>query len=227
MLQNKKILTVIPARGGSKGLPGKNVKTLIDKPLIAWTIELANRCEFIDRVVVSTDDTDIAEVAKAHGADVPFMRPAELATDSAPTKDALVHCVNALDENYDVLVLLQPTSPLRTLETLQTGIELSVQENASVVSVSESAKPIEWMFYRAEKGIEYVTQEHPRPTRRQECKPVYYVDGCVYVMPISDLLAGKPIFDENALTVVSQSGEAVDIDTIKDFEFCEFLLKGK
>ncbi len=226
MVSGKKVLAVIPARGGSKGLPGKNIKSLQGKPLIAWSIELANRSSLIDRVVVSTDDAEIAEIAKAAGADIPFLRPAELASDSSPTKDALVHCVENLNENYDMLVLLQPTSPLRTIETMEACIHLCADAGKTVISVSESKKPVEWMFYRHDKGFNYVMNGIHTPTRRQDCKPVYYVDGNVYCLPISGMQDSHDIFNEHSLTVVSQEQESVDIDTIEDFKYCEYLLKG-
>lgn len=226
MFADKKILAVIPARGGSKGLPRKNVKLLQDKPLITWSIEVAKRSELIDRVVVSTDDAEIADVAKQAGADVPFMRPEHLASDSSPTKDALIHCVQTLTEDYDILLLLQPTSPLRTLETMESCIKLSAESGKTVISVSESKKPVEWMFYRHDAGFNYVLDGVTKPTRRQDCKPVYYVDGCVYCIQIAELEASHDIFNEHSLTVVSKEQESVDIDTIQDFNYCEYLLKG-
>jgi len=227
MFADKKVLAVIPARGGSKGLPGKNIKMLDGKPLIAWSIELAKQCEFIDRVVVSTDDDEIASVAAAWGADVPFKRPATLASDTSPTIDTLRHCIDTLDGTFDNVVLLQATTPLRTLQTLNTCIETSITANQVVISVSESKKPVEWMFYRHDNGFNYVLDGIHKPTRRQDCKPAFYVDGNVYCMSAEHACVSDEIFDEHSLTVVSQPNEAVDIDTIDDFEYCEYLLKGK
>lgn len=227
MYAGNKVLAVIPARGGSKGLPGKNIKMLDGKPLIAWSVGLAKQCEYIDRVVVSTDDDEIASVAAAWGADVPFKRPAALASDTSPTIDALRHCINTLDAAFDTVVLLQATSPLRTLQTLNACIETSITANQTVISVSESKKPVEWMFYRHDNGFNYVLDGIHKPTRRQDCKPAFYVDGNVYCIPVEQLHTGEEIFDEHSLTVVSQPNEAVDIDTIDDFEYCEYLLKGK
>ncbi|UAA39138.1 acylneuraminate cytidylyltransferase family protein [Paraneptunicella aestuarii] len=227
MIAGKKVLAVIPARGGSKGLPGKNIRELHGKPLIVWSIELANQSATIDRVVVSTDDEHIVRIAEQAGADVPFLRPAELATDFSPTKDALVHCLDNLPESYDILVLLQPTSPLRTRKTLEACISLCAESDKTVISVSKNKKAVEWMFYRHENGLEYVLGDANRPTRRQYCKPVYYVDGCVYCMPVAGFKDSTVIFDENSLTVVSEEQESVDIDSISDFEYCEYLFKRK
>lgn len=227
MKYGKKILAVIPARGGSKGLPGKNIRPLCDKPLIGWSIELANRTDAIDKVVVSTDDAVIAEVARQFAADVPFMRPAELATDEATTRDALVHCVENLPEQFDFLVLLQPTTPLRTAHTLEACIELSIKTDRAVISASPSKKALEWMFYRKDNGIDFVLGDRAQGQRRQDCSPTYFVDGCVYCLPIHRLLNHQQILDTDVLTVLSQPQEAVDIDTLEDFEYCEYLLKRK
>jgi len=121
MYKGKKILALIPARGGSKGLPGKNIKPLLGKPLIAWTIEQAKASKYVDRVVVSTDDDEIAEVAIRYGAEVPFLRPKELARDDSPTIDAILHALDFFSdkgERFDLLALLEPTSPLRDSEDI-------------------------------------------------------------------------------------------------------------
>ncbi len=227
MLMGKRVLAVIPARSGSKGLPGKNLRDLKGRPLIAWSIDQALQSSVVDRVVVSTDDSAIAKVATQYGADVPFLRPRDLAGDHSPTRDALVHCVDTLAEQYDYLVLMQPTSPLRTQQTLSACIELSIKYNERVISVSESHKPVEWMFYRKQDGFTYVIDGISSPTRRQDCRPVHYVDGCVYCMPVNMLIEKQNLFDESSLTVVSSPKEAVDIDTLEDFQYCEFLLSGE
>ena len=116
MFLGEKVLGIIPARGGSKGLPGKNILETNGKPLISWTIQQANRSRYIDKVIVSTDDKKIAEIGKKEGADIPFIRPANLATDTAKTIDVVEHVISTLSkngENYDVIVLLEPTSPLQ------------------------------------------------------------------------------------------------------------------
>lgn len=223
----KKVVALIPARGGSKGLPGKNIRPLENKPLIAWSIELAQKSKLIDKVVVSTDAQNIADVALLYGASVPFLRPANLATDEATTKAVIEHCIQSLSEEIDVLVLLQPTSPLRTLQTLEKCIKTCLEKGSTVISVSESKKPVEWMFYRHESGFSYVLDDVHTPTRRQDCKPAHYVDGCVYCFSVPSFFKSKNLFDENSLTVVSQENESVDIDTIEDFKYCEYLLKGK
>lgn len=226
MIHGKSVLAIIPARGGSKGLPGKNIRPLKNKPLIAWSIELAQQCDYIDALAVSTDDPEIAQVATDFGAQPPFMRPTELATDTAGSREVLLHALAQLKQKFDVVVLLQPTTPLRTMATLKAAIELCVETDKTVISVSENSKPLAWMFYREEQGIRFVVQDGATNlARRQAHEPVYYVDGNVYCWPTDELLNRAVLFDENTLTVVSGAHEAVDIDTIHDFHYCEFLIK--
>ena len=130
------ILAVIPARGGSKGIPGKNIKDLYGQPLISYTIQAALDCKKIDRVVVSTDSEEIAGVAKKYGADVPFLRPAALAMDTSKTIDAVIDVLERLQETYEYVVLLQPTSPLRTAEDIEKAIDKAVTSGKDVASVS-------------------------------------------------------------------------------------------
>ena len=142
-----KVLGIIPARGGSKGMPKKNIRPLLNKPLIAWTIEQALKSKYIDRVVVSTDDPAIARLAKKHGADVPFMRPDKLATDKAKSIDVVSHALLSLPEKYDYVVLLQPTSPLRTADDIDACVKLCMSKGGnSCVSVTESEKNPHWMY---------------------------------------------------------------------------------
>lgn len=227
MINNKNVLAIIPARGGSKGLPGKNIKPLDGKPLIAWTIELALQSSYIDDVVVSTDDIAIADISVKAGARIPFMRPTQLATDSALTVDVLLHCLERLPDHFDLLVVLQPTSPLRKLKTLDECISRCAQTNQPVISVTENPKALEWMFFRKGERLHNVTEKPVIPTRRQECTPVYYVDGNVYCIAVSDFKKTRRLFDNTTLSVISQQGESIDIDTMSDFEYCEYLIKRK
>lgn len=225
-----RILAIIPARGGSKGLPGKNIKPLCGKPLIVWTIELALECPLISRVVVSTDDEAIAGVAKKAGADIPFMRPSDLAGDESSSHDVLRHCVSNIKGFYDIVVLLQPTTPLRTQATLSRALEACIAASKPVVTVSKSSKPLEWMYYISDERMEFACEspnESRRPSRRQDCKDVFYIDGNVYCWPTSVLMSQPTLLDASTIPIVSSSSEAVDIDTISDFHYCEFLLKRK
>ena len=147
MINGKSVLAVIPARGGSKGLPRKNIKDLAGKPLIAWSIDAAKKSKYIDRCIVSTDDKSVAETSKQHGSIVPFMRPPELATDDANSNDVILHALEMLGDPYDIVMLLQPTSPLRKSEDIDHALEFVQGNNVpTVVSVCSSNKPLHWHF---------------------------------------------------------------------------------
>lgn len=138
MYNGKKILALVPARAGSKGLPGKNVRLLLNKPLIAWSIEAGLRSKYVDRVIASTDGEDIASVAGEYGADVPFLRPAELALDSSPSIDFILHTLDWLQlhkDIYEYLVLLEPTSPLRDSEDVDLAIEALLNQGDRADSI--------------------------------------------------------------------------------------------
>ena len=147
MYNNKEVLAIIPARGGSKRLPGKNIKDLNGKPLIAWTIDAALRSKYIDKSVVSTDDEIIAEISQKYGAEVPFIRPKELATDTASSIDVILHAINfykTKGEPFEYVILLQPTSPLRTTEDIDHAFEMLNEETKAIVSVCETEHPPLW-----------------------------------------------------------------------------------
>jgi CMP-N-acetylneuraminic acid synthetase len=183
MLNNYKVLALIPARGGSKGLPGKNIKPLLGKPLIAWTIEQAMASKYVDKVIVSTDDEEIAEVAKNYGAEVPFLRPKELAKDDSPTIDAILHALNFFSkkgEDFNLLALLEPTSPLRDTEDIDRCIRvlLDNEQAESIVSVCqlEGTHP-EFNVIINDKG--YIRKALDNTTnfnviRRQDLKNIYF-----------------------------------------------------
>src|SRR5262245_50403921 len=147
MIDSQKILALITARGGSKGLPRKNVLDLAGKPLLAWSVEAARASRYIDRLILSSDDDEIMDVAKQYGCEVPFRRPKDLATDGAPTSPAVVHALDAIGEAFDYVVVLQPTSPLRTAADIDGAIELChVRRASTCVSMTETSKPSEWMY---------------------------------------------------------------------------------
>ncbi|WP_205451066.1 cytidylyltransferase domain-containing protein [Salinibacter ruber] len=146
MINGQSVLGVILARGGSKGLPRKNIRDLAGKPLIAWTIEAGHESEYLDRLILSSDDEEIMTVAEEHGCEVPFRRPDELAQDDTPSMDALLHALNQV-ESHDYVVLLQPTSPLRTADDIDATIARCHQnEGMPCVTVTETDKPPQWMF---------------------------------------------------------------------------------
>lgn len=213
------VLAVIPARGGSKGVPRKNIRLLGGRPLIAWTIAAAFQSARITRVVVSTDDPEIAEVAAALGADTPFIRPAELAGDKAPGDAPLRHAVAQLP-GHDVAVLLQPTSPFRTFEDIDRCLAL-VEPTRSVVSVSEVSKHPAWMFTLSEDGMSAILPDWVQVARRQDLPAVYALNGAVYAISCDALAAGESLVGPNSKAYVMPAERSIDIDTEADLAFAE------
>ena len=207
MYKEHRVLAVISARGGSKGVPRKNVRLLAGKPLITWTIEQAAQSRYIDRVIVSSEDEEICQVAKESGAEVPFVRPAELASDTASGVDVLCHAVENAGADYDYVVLLQPTSPLRESTDIDAAIECCVSRAAkSVVSVAEATKSPYWMYQMKEGGPQS-----------------YALNGALYVLEVPTLLANRKILDGQTLGYVMPAERSYDIDSETDFLICEFL----
>lgn len=224
---NKRILGLIPARGGSKGIPKKNLKLIAGKPLIEWTIESALKSKYISSVVVSTEDLEIAEVAKCSGAQIPFLRPAELATDHSPGIDPVLHALDYLPE-FDYVILLQPTSPLRTQLEIDDCIEFAIQNNAkSVVSVCEAYENPYWMFRLDDsfKMTKLLSSEDI--TRRQDAPITYSLNGSIYFSDVSYLRLMKKFITEETLAFPMKKEVSVDIDDMVDWKLAEILLMDK
>jgi CMP-N,N'-diacetyllegionaminic acid synthase len=219
-----KTLGIIPARGGSKGIPKKNIKLLNGKPLIAYTLEAALNST-IDRIVVSTDCQEIAKVAKQFGVEV-IIRPSELAKDSTPTLPVLQHIVENINETFDAVVTLQSTSPLRTAKHIDEAIELFKNDDkadslVSVIEVPHSYMPEKIMDI---KGKYLVGNSEPK--RRQEVKKMYARNGAaIYITKVSRL--DEYIFGGNILPYFMKKINSVDIDYIEDWEIVECLLKNR
>lgn len=225
-----RIIAIIPARGGSKGLPGKNIRTLAGKPLIAWTIEAAKKVKSIDRVIVSTEDKKIAKVAGKYGAEVPFMRPAKLARDHSPTLSVLQHAVSWLKthENYqpDVIVLLQPTSPLRDAGAIQKAITLLQKSKAdSIVSLCPAEHSPYWMKVLKGNKMYPLLKNGKENSRRQDLPPVYRLNGAIYITRNKTLMKQNRILSKDVRAVFMNAESSVDIDTAFDFKIAEILLR--
>lgn len=225
----KEILAIVPARGGSKTIPGKNIKKLHGKPLIAWTIEPALECNFLDKIIVSTDDHEISEISKKYGADVPFLRPNEISEDNSPTIDAVIHTLDSLKNsgfNPDVIVLLQPTSPLRTVKDIETALKLFFKDKTcnSVVSVSEYDHSPYWSL-KIEKGyLKPSFGDKYFRMRRQDLPNLYIPNGSIYISSTKDLKKFRGFFGDKIIPYVMPKERSVDIDTIMDFKLAELIL---
>jgi N-acylneuraminate cytidylyltransferase/CMP-N,N'-diacetyllegionaminic acid synthase len=216
---------LIPARGGSKGIPRKNIKLIAGKPLIVWTIEAALRSSLLDAVVVSTDDPEIAEVARRAGAQVPFMRPSELAQDQTPGLDPVLHALDQLPQ-YDSVLLLQPTSPLRTTEDIDACLRLAMQHHApSVVSVSEPDTHPYWTYRLSGGQTLDRLIDAPPVTRRQDLPAVVALNGALYFADACWLRHSGSFIGTETLAYVMARERSVDLDTPLDWKFAELLLK--
>lgn len=222
-----KILAIIPARGGSKGVPRKNIRDLAGKPLIAWTIEEAKKSRYIDRLILSSEDEEIIEVAKQFDCEVPFKRPLNLAQDDTPGIEPVLHAIEQCP-GYDYVVLLQPTSPLRTVEDIDGCIEKLLASDADFcVSVTEPDKSPYWMYTVHNDRMVPLLPKEELVTRRQDLPKVYALNGAVYVGKSNSLIKEKSFLTEQTLGFTMNQINSVDIDTELDFRYCEFLLKGR
>ncbi|MCJ7431995.1 MAG: acylneuraminate cytidylyltransferase family protein [Anaerolineales bacterium] len=226
-----KILGLITARGGSKGIPQKNIRDLAGKPLLAWTIEVALSSQCFDKVVVSTDDYRIAKVARDFGADVPFMRPFEMAQDDSSSMDAVLHAVHFLanHENYfpQYIMLLQPTSPLRSSVDIQKAIKIIQDKQAdSVVSVTTVHQHPYWMKTISPDGrLADFSPTERSYTKRQDLPTAYALNGAIYLARREVLLARSSFYGKNTFAYVMPSERSLDIDTPWEFHLAELILK--
>jgi len=231
MINGKSVLAIIPARGGSKGLPEKNIKELYGKPLIAWSIEVAKACSVIDKIVVSTDDENIADVTKTYGAEMPFMRPAELASDTASTIGVLFHAVDWFEknENYQPahILLLQPTSPLRTVVDIEGVIQTLKEKNArAVVSVCKTDHHPWWSNILPEDGN---MKDFIRPeilNKRRQYLPVFYrLNGAIYLAETDYLRECSGFLGQDTFAYEMPRERSIDIDTDMDFRLACLLME--
>jgi CMP-N,N'-diacetyllegionaminic acid synthase len=227
------ITCVIGARGGSKGLSGKNIRPLLGKPLIAWSIEQARACNEITRVVVSTDSDAIADVAKQYGAEVPFMRPPELADDSAGKWEVWQHALAACDTQYadpiDIYVDLDCTSPLRDIDDISKAIEQFRSSKADAVfSVCEARKNPYFNMLEVIDGCQRLSKAFSRPiVRRQDAPTVYEHVASIYVLAPAYLRKGTGLLSGCTQGYDIGSAKSLDIDSQYDFELIEFLMRKK
>lgn len=226
MYNDKKILALIPARGGSKGIKNKNIINLCGKPLISYSIESCKKCDYIDRIVVSTDSDAIAEVALRYGADVPFKRPNNLAADTSKTIDAVLHAIdffNSQGERYDVLLLIQPTQPLRTSGDITSALEKYFRDEVDLVSVCEvEDNPV---LIRTIEDNKLKKMLSVNSTCRRQDFPVYYkVNGCIYINSI-DNLSVETSFNDNPGYFIMERSHSIDIDEPMDLLVAEAIVQ--
>lgn len=226
------IVAVIPARGGSKGVPRKNIRPLAGKPLIAYAIETALASRLIGRVIASTEDQEIAGIAREHGAEVPFMRPSELAQDDSPEWQTWQHAIRTLEQMeggpaMDVFVCVPPTSPLRSVEDVDACIQTLVESDADLVITVRPAErsPYFNMVTLDNAGYARLVVPPDGPVhRRQDAPPVYDMTTVAYAARPQFVLQAGSMFEGRLKAVLVPAERALDIDTELDFQFAEFLL---
>jgi len=228
---NKKILGVITARGGSKGIPRKNIKMLGDKPLIAYTIDAAKKSQLISHLIVSTDDEEIASVCREYGVDVPFMRPSELAGDKVPHLPVMQHAIEFMEKKlgfkFDYVVILQPTSPFREVEDIDKTIEKLIETGAdSAVSLVEidDNHPIKIKKLDGDRVLPYAIPEE-EGARRQDFPIAYKRSGAVYAMTRDLLMIDNQLYGDNIVGHIVPQDRSVDIDNEFDWLKAEYMLK--
>jgi len=227
VIEGATALGLITARGGSKGLPGKNTKPLGGKPMILWTVEAAAGSRYLDRVVLSTDSDEIAAVCREAGCDVPFRRPDAVATDAATHMDVIRHALDSLDQHYDYLVLLQPTSPFLLADDIDAALELCIGQSApACVSVTVVGEPPEWCYRQGpDKRLTPVVGDiDKRPTRRQGLPVTYTLNGALFIARCDWLVGKRDFLSSDTVAYEMPEERSAEIDTPMDFAWACFLI---
>ena len=230
MYKDKTFLAIIPARGGSKGLPGKNIKELCGKPLIVWSIESGLSSKYIDKLMVTTDSPEIANIATKHNANVPFLRPDFLASDTSSTFNVLRHAIESCEKRFDYVVLLEPTSPLREGVDIDLAIECLMNSNAdSIVGVgkTESQNPAFLISMDNEGYISGYEDESMPVKRRQDISEVFFFEGSIYISKTESLLKNKSFYHDKTIGYEFPKYKTLEIDSMDDFIMVEAIMRYK
>lgn len=232
MINGKSVIAIITARGGSKGLPGKNIKSLCGKPLIAWSIEAGLDCQYIDEVMVSTENHEIANISIGYGASVPFIRPAELASDTATSFDVVKHALQfyaaEFQKSFDFIILLEPTSPLRQKKDLREMLEKICSmsdEYDAIVSLGEVHEHPSIMKKIVGNTIEPCVKEMVMASRRQDNEATYFPYGVAYILKTETLLREKTFYPCRTTYYLIERHQCYEIDDIYDFLAIESIMK--
>lgn len=226
MINGNSVLAIIPARGGSKGVKRKNIRMLDGIPLIAWTILTAKKSKYIDRLILSSEDEEIINIARKWDCEVPFVRPAELAEDATPGIAPVLHAL-AKVPGYDYTVLLQPTTPLRIADDIDLCLErCAVEQACSCVSVAESDKSPFWMYWVGENGrLEPILKSKRDNIRRQDLPLALVLNGAVYVAQTDWLIKNKSFIGEGTIAYIMPRERSLDVDTEFDLWLVNNLVK--
>lgn len=226
MINGKKVLAIVPARGGSKRLPKKNKLPLGGRPLFGWTIDAAKKSHYVDEILLSTDDAEIMELSHNYNLKVSAYRPPELAADRTPMVDVVIHCLEKQAPEYDVVVLLQPTSPFREAQHIDEALELWVSKNAfSIVSVCENDHPVEWINHLPPTYSMSDFMQKKAVARSQDYEKSYRLNGAIYIFDVEALLDVRSFdFRHDTYAYVMPRASSIDIDDATDFAYCKFLV---
>ena len=222
------LLAIIPARGGSKGILQKNIKLLSGKPLIAWTIEEAKKAKCINKIIVSTDDKKIVKIAKQYGAEVPFLRPTELSKDETTTAETVLHAVEKLPR-FDWILVLQPTSPFRTATDIDNFFRFCLNHKANSATSICKVNKHPYYTYKINDSLKLqsFSKKHVESSRRQDLPGAYSLNGALYLVKTDWFLNHKSFINEETLGYLMSSEKSVDIDTIEDWNWAEYLINQK
>lgn len=230
-----KVLFIITARGGSKGVPRKNIKLLGGMPLIAYKIISAQKCRYEKRVIVSTEDDEIASISKKYGAEVPFMRPEELATDSASSMDAVLHAMNWIEENderiYDYVCLLEPSSPFASYQDLDEALKMLDEcKGDTLLGMKEVGVTTNFIHsLDKEGGLSkfYYALEDLSSLRRQDQQREYTMNGCMYISRWDYFIRKKMFHSVKSIPYIMPEEKSIEIDTLFDYEIAKMLIENK
>ena len=226
MINKKKILAVITARSGSKRLPNKNILDLAGKPLIAWTIEESKKSKYIDKLIVSTDSSEIAEISTRYKAEVPFIRPKELALDESDSLSVLKHSIKFFEGEYNYILLLQPTSPLRKVKDIDKAIEMLSKKIKAVVSVCETEHSPLWTnTLPKDLSMKNFIRPEIKNKRSQDLPKYYRLNGAIYLSEIDYFIKNNGFFADNTKAYIMSQVSSIDIDVELDFLLVETILK--
>lgn len=229
MIGNKKILAIIPARSGSKGLKNKNLKKINNIPLVGYPVIAAKKSKYIDKIIISSDSQKICNIASKYGADIPFLRPKELATDTSKRSEVILHCLENI-KGYEIIIYLEPTSPLTNEDDIDYSLEKFIEYNASsLVSISESntCHPMYSLkFNDNSKEIKpYLSDSFKNlVVNRQDLEKVYFFDGSLYISTVKKFLVEKEFYHDDTKGIILSGYKSIEIDDIEDFKIVEFLL---
>lgn len=229
MYKNKKFLAIIPARAGSKGIPNKNIIAVCGKPLIAYTIEAGKKSKYIDEIVISTDSEIIKTIAEQYGAKVPFLRPNELSNDRSKSIDVVIHALEYYKNNnitFDYIILLQPTSPLRTFKNVDEAIEKLIEGNGtSLVSVCKTEQNPIFMRSIQNGKLKKVMKFEGTSFRRQDLPDFYIFNGALYINSYDMLIHQKKFVNADTMPYIMDKESSADIDTLLDVRLVEVIMK--